>query len=98
MPIPSPPMTRAAMNTDGSVAETTMKRNVNLCLLLCATWAVAQPVVLKTSTILDGKGNVLTNRSIVIEDGKISRIAGPGEKANYDLSGLTVMPGWIDTH
>jgi len=75
-----------------------MKRNVNLCLLLCATWAVAQPVVLKTSTILDGKGNVLTNRSIVIEDGKISRIAGPGEKATYDLTGLTVMPGWIDTH
>ena len=75
-----------------------MTRNLNLCLLLCATWAAAQPVVLKTSTILDGKGGVLTNRSIVIEDGKISRIAGPGEKSTYDLSGLTVMPGWIDTH
>lgn len=75
-----------------------MIRNVNLCLFLLATWAAAQPVVLKTSTILDGKGNVLTNRSIVIEDGKISRIAGPSEKASYDLSGLTVMPGWIDTH
>jgi imidazolonepropionase-like amidohydrolase len=75
-----------------------MKRNVNLCVLLCATWAAAQPVVLKTSTILDGKGNVLTNRSIVIEDGKISRISGAGEKASYDLTGLTVMPGWIDTH
>jgi len=67
-------------------------------MLLCAAWVAAQPVVLKTSTILDGKGNVLTNRSIVIEDGKISRIAGAGEKANYDLAGLTVMPGWIDTH
>jgi len=67
-------------------------------MLLCAAWVAAQPVVLKTSTILDGKGKVLTNRSIVIEDGKISRIAGAGEKANYDLSGLTVMPGWIDTH
>lgn len=75
-----------------------MPRNINLCLLLCATWAAAQPVVLKTSTILDGKGNVLKNRSIVIEDGKISRLAGPGEKATYDLTGLTVMPGWIDTH
>ena len=75
-----------------------MRRNVNLCLLVCASWVVAQPVVLKTSTILDGKGNVLKNRSIVIEDGKILRLAGPGEKATYDLSGLTVMPGWIDTH
>jgi len=75
-----------------------MRQNLNLCLLLCATWAAAQPVVLKTSTILDGKGQVLKNRSIVIEDGKILRLAGPGEKATYDLSGLTVMPGWIDTH
>jgi imidazolonepropionase-like amidohydrolase len=62
------------------------------------TWTTAQPLVLKTSTILDGKGQVLKNRSIVIEDGKILRLAGPGEKATYDLSGLTVMPGWIDTH
>src|SRR5258708_19230596 len=77
---------------------TTMRQNLNLCLLLCATWAAAQPVVLKTSTILDGKGNVLTNRSIVIENGKILRIAGAGAAASYDLSGLTVMPGWIDTH
>src|SRR5579862_109700 len=77
---------------------TTMRQNLNLCLLLCATWAAAQPVVLKTSTILDGKGQVLKNRSIVIEDGKILRLAGTGEKATYDLSGLTVMPGWIDTH
>jgi imidazolonepropionase-like amidohydrolase len=75
-----------------------MRRNLNLCLLLCATWAAAQPVVLKTSTILDGKGNILKNRSIVIEDGKISRLPGPGEKPTYDLTGLTVMPGWIDTH
>src|ERR1700731_1705106 len=75
-----------------------MRRRANLGLLLCATWAAAQPVVLKTSTILDGKGNVLTNRNIVIQDGKISRISGGGEKAAYDLSGLTVMPGWIDTH
>jgi len=59
---------------------------------------MAQPVVLKTSTILDGKGNVLKNRTIVIEDGKISRISGGAEKASYDLTGLTVMPGWIDTH
>jgi imidazolonepropionase-like amidohydrolase len=55
-------------------------------------------VVLKTSTVLDGRGHVLKNKSIVIEDGKIVRISGAGEKTTYDLSGLTVMPGWIDTH
>jgi len=73
-------------------------RNVNLCFLLWAACALGQPVVLKTSTMLDGKGQVLRNRSIVIENGRIVRISGAGEKATYDLSGLTVMPGWIDTH
>jgi len=75
-----------------------MTRNLNLGLVLWAAWATAQPVVLKTSTILDGKGQVLKNRDIVIEDGRIVRISDATEKATYDLSGLTVMPGWIDTH
>ena len=75
-----------------------MRQNVNLCLLLCATWAAAQPVVLKTSTILDGKGNVLKIATSSSKTERFSRITGAGEKATYDLSGLTVMPGWIDTH
>src|SRR5258708_13688695 len=75
-----------------------MRRNVTLFLLLWATVAAAQPVVLKTSTILDGRGHVLKNQSIVVEGGRIVRISDTKEKATYDLSGLTVMPGWIDTH
>ena len=55
-------------------------------------------MVLKTSTILDGRGHVLKNQSIVIEGGRIARISDAKEKATYDLTGLTVMPGWIDTH
>jgi imidazolonepropionase-like amidohydrolase len=55
-------------------------------------------VVLQTSVLLDGKGGVLKNQQIVIEGGRIVSV-GPG-KANvdYDLTGLTVMPGWVDTH
>jgi imidazolonepropionase-like amidohydrolase len=75
-----------------------MRRNLSLCFFLCATWTAAQPVVLKTSTLLDGQGHVLKNRSIVIEEGRIVRISEAKEKTTYDLSGLTVMPGWIDTH
>jgi len=67
-------------------------------LLACITACAAQPVVLQTSTILDGKGGTLVNQQIVIEGGRIRSI-GPGKaKATYDLRGLTVMPGWIDTH
>jgi imidazolonepropionase-like amidohydrolase len=55
-------------------------------------------LVLQTSVLLDGKGAVLKNQQIVVEGGRIVSV-GPGKaKVDYDLTGLTVMPGWIDTH
>jgi imidazolonepropionase-like amidohydrolase len=66
-------------------------------MLACA--AIAQDrVVIQTSAILDGKGGVLKNRQIVVEGGRIQSVGTGGGKADYDLRGLTVMPGWIDTH
>jgi imidazolonepropionase-like amidohydrolase len=76
-----------------------MKNAFALSMLLGTVSAcMAQPVVIKTTTLLDGKGGVLKNKEIVIDGSKISRIADPGGIVTYDLSGLTVMPGWIDTH
>ncbi len=66
--------------------------------MLFACAAAAQPIIIKTTTILDGRGGVLKNKEIVIENGKISRVADARSNATYDLSGLTVTPGWIDTH
>lgn len=74
-----------------------MNKAIAFSLLLSAV-AAAQPVVIKTTTILDGKGAVLRNKEIVIEGSKISRVEDARGAAAYDLSGLTVMPGWIDTH
>jgi imidazolonepropionase-like amidohydrolase len=55
-------------------------------------------VVLQTGTLLDGRGAILKNQRIVIEGGRIVSV-GPGSgMADYNLTGLTVMPGWIDTH
>jgi imidazolonepropionase-like amidohydrolase len=70
-----------------------------LILFLFSIVASAQDrIVLQTSVLFDGKGAVLKNQQIVIEDGRIVSV-GPGSaKADYDLTGLTVMPGWIDTH
>jgi imidazolonepropionase-like amidohydrolase len=73
---------------------------MRLCSLILAfaAPACAQPIVLQTSTILDGKGGVLKNQQIVIEGGRIISV-GPGKaRATHGLRGLTVMPGWIDTH
>jgi imidazolonepropionase-like amidohydrolase len=70
-----------------------------LTLVALAAAAFAQDrIVLQTSTILDGKGAVLQNRRIVIENGKIVSVEAGTQPATYNLSGLTVMPGWIDTH
>lgn len=69
-------------------------------LALHCTIAAAQekPIVLEANTILDGRGHVLHDTRIVIENGKILRIDPKAEGLTYDLRGLTVLPGWIDTH
>ena len=54
--------------------------------------------MLQTSTLLDGKGGIQKNRQIVIEGSRIREIRAGKNGATYDLRGLTVMPGWIDTH
>jgi imidazolonepropionase-like amidohydrolase len=60
----------------------------------------AQTIVLQTGTVLDGKGGTLRNQRIVIEGSKIASIGAVGGQPTptYDLRGLTLMPGWIDTH
>jgi imidazolonepropionase-like amidohydrolase len=74
-----------------------MQKTIAISLLFAAA-AAAQPIIVKTTTILDGKGGILRNKEIVIENGKISRVADARSNPTYDLSGLTVTPGWIDTH
>ena len=75
-----------------------MKKAIAIWMLLGTGFSIAQPIVIKTTTLLDGKGTILKNKEIVIEGSKISRVADARGGATYDLSGLTVMPGWIDTH
>lgn len=57
------------------------------------------PIILAASTVLDGKGGTLHDVRITVQGSKIlevsSRTAGP---VDYDLRGLTVLPGWIDAH
>lgn len=70
-----------------------------LCaLLLLAASAFAQNAVIQVSTALDGRGHVLHNTRIVVADGKIVRLDPKAAPVTYDLTGYTVLPGWIDTH
>jgi imidazolonepropionase-like amidohydrolase len=48
--------------------------------------------------MLDGRGGVLKNKTLLIQGTRVLRI-DPATKGNvYELAGLTLMPGWIDTH
>src|SRR5580698_1640857 len=65
--------------------------------LLVAASAGAQPIVVHADRLLDGKGGVVRDATVTIEGSKIVKIGGK-VKADYDLKGMTLMPGWIDTH
>jgi imidazolonepropionase-like amidohydrolase len=55
-------------------------------------------IVIAASAVLDGKGRVLRDTRIVIEGSKIVAIDPKAGPVDYDLRGLTVLPGWIDAH
>lgn len=77
------PMRISAQNTaDGSSHMERIKRRI----------------VIAASTVLDGKGGVLHDTRIVIEGSKILAIDPKAGPVDYDLRGLTVLPGWIDAH
>jgi imidazolonepropionase-like amidohydrolase len=78
-----------------------------LVILVVCAWA--RPVsaqapergkrlVIAASSVLDGKGRLLRNTRVVIEGSKIVAIDPKAGPVDYDLRGLTVLPGWIDAH
>lgn len=58
-------------------------------------------IVLRTSRVLDGRGALLEDRDVVIRGSEIAEIVSRGGASAgrlYDLTALTVLPGYIDTH
>ena len=86
-----------------------MRATIILCVIILSGCAVMQStsaqtpapskrIVIAASTVLDGRGHVLHNTRIVIEGSKIVAIDTKAGPVDYDLRGLTVLPGWIDAH
>lgn len=63
-----------------------------------SAFAQSKRIVIAADTLLDGKGKVLHNTRIVIEGSKIVALDPKAGPVDYDLRGLTVLPGWIDAH
>jgi imidazolonepropionase-like amidohydrolase len=73
----------------------------NSIILLAASLAALaqdQPIVIKAGALLDGKGGVQRNASIVVVGSKIEKLDSNAKGVTYDLHNLTVLPGMIDTH
>ncbi len=62
------------------------------------TSAQSKRIVVAANVVLDGKGRLLHDTRIVIEGSKIVALDPKAEPVDYDLRGLTVLPGWIDAH
>jgi imidazolonepropionase-like amidohydrolase len=79
-----------------------MLGSLGLCCALgqqaSAQTSQSQRIVIAAGTVLDGKGNVLHDTRIVIEGSKVVALDPKAAPVDYDLRGLTVMPGWIDAH
>ncbi len=76
-----------------------------LPLLFAASAGLAQVpsspshLTLNAGILIDGKGGpALHNQQITIDNGRITSITPAHGPADYDLSALTVLPGFIDTH
>jgi len=55
-------------------------------------------IVIAVGTALDGRGGIIRDTRLVIQNGKIAAIDPAASPVDYDLSSLTLTPGWIDTH
>ena len=72
--------------------------SAGLIATLFSTALVGQQITIRAGTLLDGKGGLVRNTTLVIEGSRIVRVDPSIKTATYDLSKLTVLPGWIDTH
>jgi imidazolonepropionase-like amidohydrolase len=89
------PLSADAQQASGHAAA---KNNHNAKQTPAGSPATPARIVIAASYVLDGKGHVLRNTRIVIEGSKIAAIDPRAGPVDYDLRGLTVLPGWIDAH
>lgn len=61
--------------------------------------AATKAVTVRAGRLLDGRGGSLQDVTITLAGSRITRVErGAQAEATYDLRGLTLMPGGVDTH
>ena len=98
------------MHSNAAAARASAKRVLPLALgvlvalsspgahAVAQTGARPRQLSIRAGTLLDGRGGRSTNVVIRVADGRIVSVGPSADGVDYDLSALTVTPGWIDTH
>ena len=60
--------------------------------------AQSTTVTLRAPLMLDGRGGSRPDVMVSVSGGRITAVGNATGAATYDLSGLTLLPGFIDTH
>lgn len=67
-------------------------------VLLFASAALADPLVIRAPRVIDGRGHLLRNAAVVVDGAKIVAVDEHPKHVDIDLADATLMPGAIDTH
>jgi imidazolonepropionase-like amidohydrolase len=95
---------RQSFNDEGLRAHHNMRMRlftVSACLLaMTPLFGQTNPgVMIRAGRVIDGRGGVVNAPTLVsVQDGKIAAINVTTGTVTYDLSNLTLLPGFIDTH
>src|SRR5262244_1623062 len=57
-----------------------------------------RPITIHVRTLLDGKGGVQRNTTVVVQGSKILKLDPTAANPTYELGTLTMLPGMIDVH
>jgi imidazolonepropionase-like amidohydrolase len=60
--------------------------------------AQPQRVSLRAALVIDGRGGSSPDTTVTVSGGKIVAMGPAAGSPTYDLTGLTLLPGFIDTH
>ena len=79
-----------------------MKLLKSLALVFVAAPLMAQQsglaTTIRAATVIDGRGGIARNTTVSVADGKIVSVGASSTAPTIDLGGLTLLPGFIDTH
>ena len=60
--------------------------------------AQTDAITLRAPLVIDGRGGSRTDAMVTVKNGKITVLGPASGTPTYDLAGLTLLPGFIDTH